>query len=71
MSEKEDALFFNFKGGLFSNIQRARPFPSFSREPHANKITWLGLGWQYHGAKQFLYFSHDPQFKQYGVSSLP
>ena len=34
------ALFFNFKGGLFSNIfdtsktQGARPFLSFSRRPH-------------------------------------
>ena len=43
MSEKEVALLFNFKGGVFSNIfdtgktQQARPFPSFSHELHANQ----------------------------------
>ena len=48
MSEKEVALFFNFKEDLFSNIfdtsktQRARPFPSFSREPHANQDRMAG-----------------------------
>ena len=34
-----------------------------------NKITWLGLRWQYHVAKQFLYYSHDPRFKPYDVST--
>ena len=47
MSEKEVA-FLNFQGGLFSNIfdtgktQRARPFPSFSNEPHANQNHMAG-----------------------------
>ena len=48
MSEKEVALFFNFKGDLFSNIfdtgktEQARPFPSFSRKPHAKEDHMAG-----------------------------
>ena len=48
MLEKEVALFFNFKGSLFltffdtSKTQRARPFPSFSREPHAKQDHMAG-----------------------------
>ena len=48
MSEKEVALFFNFKGGSFSSIfntsktQGARPFPSFSSEPHAKQDHMAG-----------------------------
>ena len=43
MSEKEVALFFDFKGVCFltffdtSKTQRARPFPAFSREPHSKQ----------------------------------
>ena len=43
MSEKEEALYFNFMEVCFltfldtSKTQRARPFPSFSRESHAKQ----------------------------------
>ena len=74
MSEKEVALFFNFNEGLFSNIfliqaklSELGHFRRFHANSKQNKITWLCLGWQYHVAKQFLYFSNEPQFKQYDV----
>ena len=71
MSEEEVALFSILRGVCFltffdtSKTQQARPFPPFSREPHAKQDPMAG---QYHVAKQFLYFSHDPQLKQYDVS---
>ena len=34
---------------------------------HEAEHHWHELG-RYHVAKQYLYFSHDPQFKQYNVS---
>ena len=47
MSEKEVALFFDFKRGFLTffdtgKTQRARPFPSFSNEPHANQNHMAG-----------------------------
>ena len=63
--EKEVALFLNFKGVRFlilfdrGETEGARPFPLFSHEPHAK---------QNHITKQFQYFLHDPQFKQYDRS---
>ena len=65
MSVKEVAL-FNFKGGLFSTLfliqaklSELDHFRCIHTNLMQNKITWLGLRWQYHVGKQFPYFSHD------------
>ena len=46
MSEKEVALFFNFKGTLFSDTsktERAKTFPPFSDKPHAMQADMGGV----------------------------